>query len=665
MTGLSRVSVITATAALGVVVVSGPCLVAGPQPMEARDLPGTHVEAGDLELYGTFHAMGVTVPAGDAGKDTRASVEYRAAGEGRFRQGFPLARVKDKFIGSLFWLQPGTTYNVRVTVKDRVFEGACATRREVKTPDPKRTLYVSPEGKGGGQKSSPMGLAQALSDLKSGDHVVLRGGVYYTGDLTVNKCGTEQEPVVIRNHPGEEAILDGSNPAGPALKWKDEGNGFHRTSIDASLNDIYLLVMGKDRRLLRYGGKLADPSPKHTAAARQSFFADTRKQDSFYIDSEKDILYVNLHGADPRKAEWTTSRHKSAFIVQDGSFIYFHGLTFRYYHSVNAALKFTNASNCLVEKCEFHVNDTDVHVGKGTRDLVIQDNESYGGKVEWSFGAMKEAWQFEVSGFRFRGTSRGTVVRRNILRNHGDGLCLCPSSDTDMYDNLVHDCADDGVEVDGYGRNIRLWSNRFRNCYRGISLSPTRHGPVYCIRNTCHGLGSKTWNMFKIQYLGARGPMYLMHNSSFCAGGLKPVGSRGVSWDLVYTRNNIFSTSSGGGWGAAFDVQASRGPVDMDYDNFYRKTDDPVGAWNAAEMEDLDELHEFTDQEKHARSEDPRFANPGEGDFRLQPDSPVIDKGAVLPGINDCGPYRYQGAAPDMGAVESGGDAEARKTRPD
>lgn len=100
----------------------------------------------------------------------------------------------------------------------------------------------------------------------------------------------------------------------------------------------------------------------------------------------------------------------------------------------------------------------------------------------------------------------------------------------------------------------------------------------------------------------------------------------------------------------------------MDYDNFHRRTDDPIGAWNAAEMADLGELHQFTDQETHALSVDPRFANPTDGDFRLRPGSPVIDKGVVLSGINDCGPFRYRGTAPDIGAVESGGDTEQSRT---
>jgi hypothetical protein len=50
---------------------------------------------------------------------------------------------------------------------------------------------------------------------------------------------------------------------------------------------------------------------------------------------------------------------------------------------------------------------------------------------------------------------------------------------------------------------------------------------------------------------------------------------------------------------------------------------------------------------------DPRFANAGEGGlkYRLQPDSPALDRGAVVAGVTD----GYVGDAPDLGAYEYGG----------
>ena len=50
---------------------------------------------------------------------------------------------------------------------------------------------------------------------------------------------------------------------------------------------------------------------------------------------------------------------------------------------------------------------------------------------------------------------------------------------------------------------------------------------------------------------------------------------------------------------------------------------------------------------------DPRFANAGEGGlkYRLQPDSPAINRAAVIEGVTD----GYVGSAPDLGTYEYGG----------
>jgi hypothetical protein len=52
---------------------------------------------------------------------------------------------------------------------------------------------------------------------------------------------------------------------------------------------------------------------------------------------------------------------------------------------------------------------------------------------------------------------------------------------------------------------------------------------------------------------------------------------------------------------------------------------------------------------------DPKFTNAGAGGlkFRLQPDSPAIDRGAVIPGVTD----GHTGTAPDRGAYEYGAES--------
>ena len=70
-------------------------------------------------------------------------------------------------------------------------------------------------------------------------------------------------------------------------------------------------------------------------------------------------------------------------------------------------------------------------------------------------------------------------------------------------------------------------------------------------------------------------------------------------------------------------------------------------------------LRAATGFELSGRAGDPMFNGAASGDFTLWRDSPAIYAGLRLPGINDA----FGGAAPDLGAFESGGGG-ADATRP-
>ncbi len=78
--------------------------------------------AAALELYGTLEAMGVIVtidPVDDPDGDMTTTLKYRMSGGGAYILGFPLSRLDNtRFVGSLFWLEAGTNYDVRVNFED-------------------------------------------------------------------------------------------------------------------------------------------------------------------------------------------------------------------------------------------------------------------------------------------------------------------------------------------------------------------------------------------------------------------------------------------------------------------------------------------------------------------------------------------------------------------
>jgi hypothetical protein len=66
-------------------------------------------------------------------------------------------------------------------------------------------------------------------------------------------------------------------------------------------------------------------------------------------------------------------------------------------------------------------------------------------------------------------------------------------------------------------------------------------------------------------------------------------------------------------------------------------------------MRDLATFINLTGQELHGLSSAPGFSNPASGDYTLSSGSPLIDRGLIIPGIND----DYAGRAPDIGAFEN------------
>ncbi|MEZ4711198.1 MAG: hypothetical protein R3A44_28630 [Caldilineaceae bacterium] len=212
-----------------------------------------------LELYGNFHTLGITVSIAatdDPAQNATATVEYRQDARA-YRTGLPLTRTgPTRFVGSLFWLEPGKPTAVRITLHDptggpldgKVLEAADHTQPEISAPPARSNLIVSPDGSGGAcTLDAPCALLMGLSLAQPGDAVLLRGGVYYQGEITLPRSGAAGAPIIIRSYPGEEAVLDGADPT--PHPWTALGGGVYYT--DLNLADTHL-VAANELRLFPY-----------------------------------------------------------------------------------------------------------------------------------------------------------------------------------------------------------------------------------------------------------------------------------------------------------------------------------------------------------------------------------------------------------------------------
>jgi hypothetical protein len=619
----------------------------------------TAPRAAALELYGTFNSMGVIVTldaADDPDRDAIANLEYQLSGEPIYRQGFPLSRVADtRFVGSLFWLVPGSIYDVRVSFSDPdndpidgvVLTGSSSTRAEITIPLASHTYYVSPSGSGTAcSLATPCQLEEGLNQAQPGEEVVLRGGTYYQGDLTLPRSGIAEGPIVIRSFTGEMAILDGADPA--VFTWDPEGLGIYHTT--ANVADSYF-VLANGERLLPYLS-LADLQTLPWGIP------------GFYVSGVD--LYVHLAGdADPNNAAMVVSRFSSAFTIEQ-DYIYFLNLTFQHFGAGDypKALYFFNASDNLVQGCTFAMNNLGIGIKYGSDRNVIQDNLFYDAIFSWPWDAFYAGEvPYGGGGIRFYSPTdgRGTVIRDNTFHDFFDGFGACPeqtsaiTNETDVYQNLVYNSGDDGMETDGRCSNVRIWGNTFHDVLDGISLAPVYDGPAYAIRNLIYrtGAGNNDYSGSAFKFNSGydqSGPMYLFHNTgdAFLSDPLSSgldIKSPG-SWTMITARNNIWS-----GTDYAISNANPDQPIDLDYDDLYTTQPGELAWWSNLDDRHLNTLFELqtaTGQELHGLNALPGFSDAASGDYTLAETSELIDAGLVIPGIND----DYMGSAPDIGAFE-------------
>lgn len=612
--------------------------------------------AASLELYPTIESVGVTVTlaAGeDPDGDATAAVEVRQGVE-PFAAAFPPSRVRpDQLVGSLFSLEPATTYDVRVTFTDpdgppldgTVLQGQVTTRSEPQIPPPSNAaLYVAPAGTGTACSIAlPCSLQEGVGQAVAGDAVVLRGGIYFEGEISLPRSGTAIDPIVIRAFDGETPILDGAIPG--ALVWTAQGSGVYRASV--GVDDTHLVVADGER-LYPYAS-LADL--QNLMWGVPGFWADGS------------LVYVHLAGGGPPDPSTTrVSRFNWALFINQHHVV-ITGLTFRFYGrgSYAKAIYLSDASDTLIRGCRFETCDLGIGIKYDSHRNVIEDNDFSDTIFNWPWDAVKAGSQLETGGVRMYDpmTGRGTVIRHNTFHDDFDGFGVCPESDTgqtvevDVSDNLGYDLGDDGFETDGYCSNVRMWGNTLHDVLVGISLAPVRVGPVYALRNLIYrsgvGVNSYSGMPFKLNSgLGASGPIYLAHNTADAAlpdnDGFE-IRSPG-SWPTLWSRNNIWS-----GTRFALSNANPSQPLDFDWDDLFTTDPDELVWWDGLadrHLETLAELRSVTGQELHGVREAPAFVSAATGDYRLAPGATLIDAGIAIAGIND----GFSGSAPDLGAFE-------------
>jgi len=230
-----------------------------------------------------------------------------------------------------------------------------------------------------------------------------------------------------------------------------------------------------------------------------------------------------------------------------------------------------------------------------------------------------------------------------------------PNKDSDVYGNLVQNTWDDGLEIEGGNKNVRVWGNFINNTGTGVASTITSVGPLYVFRNvwsrnqfiagaSCDS--DQKQPMFKSGSSSdfANGRRYLFHNTM-----LQPTQS-GCSYGL----------GGGAGVGGTGDTQLVHNTVSMN--NIYHLWK-PNGAVYQVGTDNTFQNDMFNGSMGTAVTSGinatPAYASgsgwqsESGGMYQLAAGTPGYDGGVRIPNFND----GYLGNGPDVGAAEAGAPA--------
>ena len=196
-------------------------------PLEDRVVPADSTVAGAVSFpHPTITNLSVVwAITGDDDLDATVAVRYRQQGDSNWSQGMNLRRVPaganegftwtNKFSGSIFDVQPATTYQVELTLIDpdggSTSHTGTVTTRGVPAPMPGAPVT----------NATPATLASILNSADPGDIIELGAGTYSPIDL--NRDGAPGQPIVIRDSDGN-AVISGPGGTGNAIDLTDRSH---------------------------------------------------------------------------------------------------------------------------------------------------------------------------------------------------------------------------------------------------------------------------------------------------------------------------------------------------------------------------------------------------------------------------------------------------------
>jgi len=355
----------------------------------------------------------------------------------------------------------------------------------------------------------------------------------------------------------------------------------------------------------------------------------------------------------------------TAVIAKKRKHIHIERLTIR---GARQAVAVDGAQFLVIRRCRLTDINKGINDDNHARRLFVSDNVIQG---RYKYG---EKLKSEDRGVELSGT--GHVVCYNRISGFRDAVDTrnpFPVRDIDIHNNDISECQDDGIELDFSEHNVRAYENRLTNCSMGISFQPSRGGPNYAIRNILYNIRGESFKLH-LTPTNRSAPNWkagphrtsggvIMHNTILKEGTALRVWSDEGPAHYFYARNNLFVGSPAH---YCIDITPPMRYADFDYNAYVAEDLKMFANWNESKYDTIEAFRQATGQERHGMvltkfagvftepvvlPTDWKTVAPASRNApMLDEDSPVVDKGKVIPNVND----DFRGKGPDMGAWEQG-----------
>lgn len=383
-------------------------------------------------------------------------------------------------------------------------------------PVPAGARYASPDGDdaGAGTEQDPWRtLARAAQALAPGETLVLRGGVYLERDVPLSLAGTAVAPITIRNHPGEQPIVDGGFAefrTAPNTDWQpfDPSRAVYRSTRSyATGGQVYGYLGPADggHRLVPYESLAAlmadredysDTIPYYCGPGVCWNAADQR----IYVrlQRSRDQVRFGLQGVpadtDPRNTPLLLAPDRKVLALGNATrHLVLHGLSLR--GGERIADVPGQSQGVTLRNCTLQIGRYGLVVRDGTRDLTLEHVHFRGAFPPWVArsdvkAAQKPAHLMQDAALEFSGDVQRVEIGDCRFTGLFDGI---DSSGAPAFFAIHHceftDIRDDALEIATAGHHFEFHHNVVRRAaaavsWNGASPPPAAHrGTKYVHHN--------------------------------------------------------------------------------------------------------------------------------------------------------------------------------------